>query len=89
MAAAGEDGSRLVCVRDIWVVQTAWCVRPLADWWLDEDMWLEDESGDYVYESESESDDEDEGESEELDSEISGDEDGGDDVGTDAHGGQA
>ena len=89
MAAAGEDGSRLVCVRDIWVVQTAWCVRPLADWWLDEDMWLEDESGDYVYESESESDGEDEGESEEWDSEISGDEDGGDDVGTDAHGGQA
>ncbi|KAM5535262.1 hypothetical protein V8D89_011068 [Ganoderma adspersum] len=46
-----RDASRLVCVRDVWVLQTAWCVPPLAEWWLDEDMWLEDDLSDYVYES--------------------------------------
>ena len=49
-----SDESRLVCVRDVWVLQTAWCVRSLAECWLDEDMWLEDDSSDYVYESPSE-----------------------------------
>ena len=29
-----------MCVGDVWMVQTAWCVRPLGDWWLDEGMWL-------------------------------------------------
>ncbi|PIL31156.1 hypothetical protein GSI_05853 [Ganoderma sinense ZZ0214-1] len=50
-AGADRDESRLVCVRDVWMLQTAWCVRRAADLWLDEDMWLEDDSGDYVYES--------------------------------------
>ena len=36
----GEGGTRFVCVGDVWMVQTAWCVRPLGDWWLDEGMWL-------------------------------------------------
>ncbi|KAM5535279.1 hypothetical protein V8D89_011085 [Ganoderma adspersum] len=53
-SGSDRDESRLVCVRDVWVLQTAWCVRPLAEWWLDEDLWLEDDSSDYVYESPSE-----------------------------------
>ncbi|KAI1786825.1 hypothetical protein LXA43DRAFT_1184931 [Ganoderma leucocontextum] len=33
------DGTRFVCVCDVPMVQTAWCVRPVADWWLDREMW--------------------------------------------------
>ena len=45
IAHAGD--SRFVCLRGVWMVQTDWCVRPLGDWWLGEDMWLEDDSEDY------------------------------------------
>ena len=41
------DEARFACVRDVWMAQTAWCVRCAGDWWLDEGMWLEDESGEY------------------------------------------
>ena len=37
-----------MCVREVWVLQTAWCVRPLAEWWVNEGMWLEDDSSDYI-----------------------------------------
>ncbi|KAM5535258.1 hypothetical protein V8D89_011064 [Ganoderma adspersum] len=59
-AGVGESGTRFVCVGDVWIVQTAWCVGPLGDWWLDEGMWLAPDSGDegdrsnYGYESVSE-----------------------------------
>ncbi|KAM5533531.1 hypothetical protein V8D89_012810 [Ganoderma adspersum] len=61
-AGVGEGGTRFVCVGDVWIVQTAWCVRPLGDWWLDEGMWLgrdpdcsdEGDRSNYGYESESE-----------------------------------
>ncbi|KAI1786786.1 hypothetical protein LXA43DRAFT_750414 [Ganoderma leucocontextum] len=41
------DDTRFVCVRDVWMAQTAWCVRPVGDWWFGGEMWLEDDSGDY------------------------------------------
>ncbi|PIL31153.1 hypothetical protein GSI_05850 [Ganoderma sinense ZZ0214-1] len=40
MLTQGADGTRFACVRDVWMVQTAWCVQRLGDWWLDEGMWL-------------------------------------------------
>ncbi|KAM5539875.1 hypothetical protein V8D89_006378 [Ganoderma adspersum] len=58
IAHAGD--SRLVCVRDVWMVQTGWCVRPLGDWWLGEETWLEDDSGDYVLSEREGEDDSDE-----------------------------
>ena len=75
----GEGGTRFVCVGDVWIAQTAWCVRPLGDWWLDEGMWLEhdpDSEGDM-------SNDGCESESEEWwsESDHGGDGDGGDNRG--------
>ena len=41
------NGSRLVCVSDRWIEQTAWRVRAVEDWWEGPEGWLEDDSGDY------------------------------------------
>ena len=77
-AGEGKDESGLGCVRDLWVLQTAWCVCPLAEWWADEDVWLENDSPDYVHESPSE----DSAECEEWDSDSGSESSEGSDIGS-------
>nr|VWO98044.1 Polyphosphate kinase (EC (ATP-polyphosphate phosphotransferase) (Polyphosphoric acid kinase) [Ganoderma boninense] len=33
-ALGGPEDTRVVCVCDVPMLQTAWCVRPVDDWWL-------------------------------------------------------